>query len=161
MNKVLAPTIACVVMILVGFTLVTGLNNPLAWIIGGSAMMSGILLFVYIVIVHIGQIRPKIYRFIHLYNQADILDNQSMIVKKLDKKDIAQLQKKLGVDSMHKAFKYTPVIVDITQILKFDGYPHKKIIGWIYATDQDEALRTLHYQEFGKDEPNNTPAFFR
>jgi hypothetical protein len=136
-------------------------ENILLAIAGFIIAISGVVLFIGSIIVWIGLIRPKIYRFIHLFKQADILDNNTEIVKKLTAKDIAQLRRRQENMTVKQIFAMGPVIEDIRATMKLDGWTYTKVWGWIYAADEAEAKRTLHYHQFNDpDDEDNTPLFF-
>lgn len=153
--------LSCITLILGVFGLAVDFTSLPTKILGGVLAIVSIIGITWSIILLLGALRPKVYRFVHLYKKADIDYNETYIVAKLTKKEITQLQKKKQVQSMHEFFRASPVIEDIRSILKIDNWPHVKVTGWVYAENQDEALHILDYKEFSLNETDSTPAFFK
>jgi hypothetical protein len=143
-----------IVVMIIGFLLAFGFNQPAIKIPGSIGFTCGLLGFIGYSIIWIGQARPKVYEFIHSYTNTNPLNNHTRIVKRLSKREITQLKKNQTSDerylpSTHDLFRGDPIIIDET-ITVTDSKDHKwfRVSGWIYAMDADEAKRTLHYYLF-------------
>ena len=162
MKSFIGYLLLAIFMVVIGVYATSLRENILLAISGFIVAICGMVLFIGTIIVWVGLIRPKVYRFIHLFKQADILDNSSEIVKELKKKDIAQLRRKQDNMTIKQIFAMSPVIEDIRATMKIDGWTYTKVWGYIYAADEAEAKRTLHYHQFNDpDDEDNTPAFFK
>lgn len=83
-----------------------------------------------------------VYRFLHYYEHHDHLMNETYILSELTRDQVTQL-KEFDPD----LFKNKPIMVDTIQPIGLDLEGKSKVLGWIYAHNQAEARRTLHYTE--------------
>jgi hypothetical protein len=162
MKSFIGYLLFAMVLVVMGIYTTSLHENILLAIAGFIIALCGVILFIGSITVWIGLIHPKIYRYIHLFKQADILDNNTQLVKKLTAKDIAQLRRRQENMTVKQIFAMNPVIEDIRSTVKINGWAYTKVWGWIYATDEAEAKRTLHYHQFSDpDDEDNTPLFFK
>lgn len=106
--------------------------------------------------------RPKVYRFMYLYKHRDSSVNETKIIAKLDKKGITHLMHKFSRNSKKDLFPTKPILIEVPHnVLRIDGYTWIKMIGYVYALDENEAIRIIQNERFGSDSENDTPKFFR
>jgi hypothetical protein len=131
--------ISCLLMMCIGTYILLTQHEPLLLIIGGLCALTGFLPLTYILIDKSGQ--QKVYRFVHYYQHGNRLNNQTQIVRQLNKRDITQLK-----EFYNDTLKHKSIIVDTVRREPEGGYEGQtKVVGWVIAYDKDEAIRTLHY----------------
>jgi hypothetical protein len=139
-------------------------HDRLTLVLGGIIGICGVLLITCSLIYQFGIIKPKVYRFIHLFKKADTRDCETEIVKRLTKEEITQLRKLQCNQTIDQIFDRgrDPVLIDARSILKIDMWRHVKIVGWVYASNEDEAIQILLHEQFinADDLEEDTPDFF-
>jgi hypothetical protein len=128
--------ISSTLLLILGIVLAITPSEPFTWIIATGLIVSGLLMFVLGIIVKIGEIRPRYYKFIHLLNREDITDKSAEIIGEIKKKDIMQQW------NWHKL----PINMKQASFCKIGEHSYIKLIGVIYAKDEAEALKILNNQ---------------
>lgn len=149
MKGLLLLAISCLVLIAMSIGVLCTVHSIAA--IGFSSTVLVTTLFVLLPLIAFTYAGSwHIYEFAHYYTGSNILSNTSRIVKKLPLWAIWKL-KEYDKD----LFKHDPVITNehfLVCVTKREEY--YKVTGWIKASSIDEAIRTLHYYDFKKTEPN-------
>jgi hypothetical protein len=162
MKTILTILLGMAVILMGTYFIVTN-HESLSITVGSSLILVGFGTITYLLTREIGKIKPKIYRFMHLYDKIDTLSNDSEIVKELGKEDITQLQKKYRVEDIKLLFRNNPILIESIENVRIGVCSIIKVVGWVYGANEDEVLRTLHYEQFGDtvalEEPNTDEEF--
>ena len=123
---------------LIGYILLRTCHNPGLLALSMFMVLLGFFPLTYVFVSMIGNVR--IYRFIHYYSNSNPIDNKTQIVKRLDHKEITHLKK-----YNKYLFINSPILVDKVLELPLDN--RTRVTGWVKASDEAEAIRTLHYTD--------------
>ena len=150
-----------ILMILIGVMSLIYVTKPVLITLGLISALCGFIILIETIILEIGYIKPKVYKYLHLRNKASPEDdNFTEIIRELCKKDLTQLARNWDCKRIAELFRHNAVIVEESNYLKIGNCTYHRIVGWVYASDKAEALEILNHKNWSQwdtPETENTP----